>query len=1592
MALLPGVASASITRYAEYQLGEAGSLGTNNRPQDSSGNGRHFTADTNGSSAVTGTSGVFSPGSTAYLDTSSATAESWSGAPLSGLSDNFALGIYVRSSANDTAHQGDIFCTATTGTPLKISLASGGWAASIHNVVWLGTTNGSGFTANTWIHLAVIRSGGVATFYVNGIAQSGTSSATPTTGTALLGSFPGLTNVFDGFLDDARIVTFTAGEPAVNILAALQSPPVPLTTPPLITSEPPDQAVHTGDMVTLAAPAGGAVPMTWRWYAGTTLLSESTTTSTYTISSVTAADTGEYHAVITNSHGSATSRSMTLTVLPPLITLPPATAPNAGQQAMSARKYGMFCHFGINTFQDQQWTDGTASPSTFTPTAVDVEQWVRTAYLSGMTYILVIAKHHDGFCMWPSAYTSYGVASSPVPTDVLQLASAACAKYGIKLAIYYSLWDRNWNSGAMRATSVDLTSEQSAAYLAYMKNQFAELFTNYGPVCELWLDGSWVAPAEDWHLPELYDYVKQLQPNCQIASNITIVNPPASQNAGDAIQYFPSDFRLNDPDLPKFPDPKTFTYGGNTYYLPFEATITLSSQNFWFYDTRETASKSLTTLENWWNTATAQNNLLVLNAAPNRNGVLLTWDIATLTQLAKRLGLEPGGNFPANLATAATATASSVYNNDTAGYGPALATDENPDSRWAAATGTTACWLQLDFGTPTTFSRVIANEYLTRIQSFNLQSWDGSSWQTITTGTTIGESARIDFPAVTTTKLRLNILAASDSPSLWMLKVQTGGTSPPPPDHDGAWTSPTGGVWQIAGLWENSAIASGVDRTARFDTLDLTSDATITLQSPIPIGNLLFGDITPSHDWTLEAINNHALTLATTTGSPAITVTNRTTTISAALAGTNGLTKLGSGTLVLTGVNSYAGNTSVRTGTLLVDGSTTSASAVTVDGGTLGGTGTIHGSVTIAGGGTLAPGHAGIGVLTVSGSLVLQAGATTAMEIGKSGASVSSDRVDGLSGITYGGALTITASGDPLVSGDRFTLFNLSSGSYAGAFANVNLPVLSTGLKWDITSLAVDGCIQVSAVGAAMPVFSPPAGAYPSAQSISITCATSGSVIHYTTDGSLPSASSAVYTSPIQIPANSSVAVTAMASKPDLLDSPVASATYTTNAPAITVQAWYRLGETGSLGSNNKPQDLSGNARHFVNNQNTPSASTSNAGGPLGNSGITSTAALLFGSGQVNGYWNNGYALPLDNSGMELWAKALAGYTDGWIIATGGTGNTLVLGVSSGKYRASVTGGTSWFDDNSTAVSTSQWTHLAVVRSGGSATFYVNGVAHGSSANSPIAGSATHLGVTSGGNSGFKGNIDEVRMFTFAAGTFQTNNLLYRINATPSFAANPLTMSATQDVAFSGTLTATDSDPGETLNYTKLSGPAWLSVTGAGTLGGTPALADVGTNIFTVRVADSFRASATATLVITVLPTNPDANGNGILDSWETAMFGNANPGNNLPAQDPDGDGICNLLEYAFGTDPLHANACPLSTSVETVDGQQYFRLSIPKNPQAANLAYFAESTADLSPGVWTTSQIVEERNTPDRLIVRYNLPMAYTPCRFLRVRVVANP
>lgn len=336
----------------------------------------------------------------------------------------------------------------------------------------------------------------------------------------------------------------------------------------------------------------------------------------------------------------------------------PGTAANSVQRAMINRRYGLFIHYGINTFLNTEWSDGTHTPESFAPVGLDTDDWAATAAEAGMRYVILTAKHHEGFCIWPSRHTEYRVRN----VDVIERLACSCRKYGIELGLYYSLWDRHWEGGVMRELSPPALNEDSSRrYVDYMLAQLTELFTRYGAVCELWLDGGWAQPRAFWKIPEIYAKVKELQPDCAMGVNWSIGlrgNPdmiwpdkplaelvgtrrsegppgvlPEDQRENDPIRYFPSDFRLGDPYLPGEGDPKCFSHCGFSYYLPFESTVCLNDR--WFYSPEDEGLKAVDELAALYRRATAEDNVCILNSPPTREGIMPPQNRARLAELLK---------------------------------------------------------------------------------------------------------------------------------------------------------------------------------------------------------------------------------------------------------------------------------------------------------------------------------------------------------------------------------------------------------------------------------------------------------------------------------------------------------------------------------------------------------------------------------------------------------------------------------------------------------------------------------------------------------------------------------------------------------------------------------------------------------------------------------------------------------------------------------------------------------------------------------------------------------------------------------------------
>lgn len=479
--------------------------------------------------------------------------------------------------------------------------------------------------------------------------------------------------------------------------------------------------------------------------------------------------------------------------------LVPSNKENSCQKQMRERGYGMFIHFGMNTFNGMEWSEGKDAPELYNPTELDCEQWVRTARDAGFRYVLLVTKHHDGFCLWDSAVTDYDVASSGNKTDVVKAVSDACRKYGLEFGVYYSLWDRH---------EPTYQAEDFGEYRKYMDAQLTELLTNYGDVCEIWFDGGWDKPAGDWDIPHIYNLVKSLQPDCAVGvnnsamlasdnsdtegSNVNYGSAGPDEMTGDVavkFRYFPMDFRLKDPYIANWRDNKIYEMGGKTYYLPFEHTICLSKQWNWFQKENVMETRDIDELEELFYRAMANNNTLVINVPPDKRGLMRTNEINTLMELRDRIGINKAGkklkhNMPERpISIGRNSKASSEY--DSKEYGADKAFDGGLYRRWASTEP--QAWLEVELDPTQMFDRITIFEYMdetvapdgfsrmrvNRINNYSIDAYNDGKWETIYTSTSpMGDCKVINFAEPQhAEKLRLDIKGATAPPSIYEFSV-----------------------------------------------------------------------------------------------------------------------------------------------------------------------------------------------------------------------------------------------------------------------------------------------------------------------------------------------------------------------------------------------------------------------------------------------------------------------------------------------------------------------------------------------------------------------------------------------------------------------------------------------------------------------------------------------------------------------------------------------------------------------------------------------------------------------------------------------------
>ena len=435
--------------------------------------------------------------------------------------------------------------------------------------------------------------------------------------------------------------------------------------------------------------------------------------------------------------------------------------PNENQLRWQDMEMYAFIHYSLNTYTDQEWGFGNEDPKLFNPSDLDCRQWARVCKQAGMKGIIFTAKHHCGFCMWPSKYTEYSVKNSPWKNgqgDVVRELADACREEGLKFAVYLSPWDRNHQEYG------------KPAYVTYFRNQLRELLTQYGDIFEVWFDGAnggdgWYGGANEtrkidrttyYQWPETYKMIRELQPNCLIWND--------GSDRGDLRWVGTEAGNIGETNWSLLNHDGEVTWSMLHYgletgdsWVPGETNTSIRPG--WFYhDTENEHVKSLSKLMDTYYKSVGRNSTLLLNFPIALNGRIHPTD--SLRGIAFNKMIQEV--FKTDLAKKAK-----------------IKTQGN----------TTI----IDFKKPTAINRFVVEEdirYGQRVKKFALETLVDGQWQPLkdelverlrvgdgTSGmngdglTTIGHRRIICFPTVKATKLRFTILDSKCEPIITRTSV-----------------------------------------------------------------------------------------------------------------------------------------------------------------------------------------------------------------------------------------------------------------------------------------------------------------------------------------------------------------------------------------------------------------------------------------------------------------------------------------------------------------------------------------------------------------------------------------------------------------------------------------------------------------------------------------------------------------------------------------------------------------------------------------------------------------------------------------------------
>ena len=406
--------------------------------------------------------------------------------------------------------------------------------------------------------------------------------------------------------------------------------------------------------------------------------------------------------------------------------------PAPQQVAWQDLEFGVIIHFSTNTFLDREWGDGTADVNSFNPTNFDPELWMQAIKASGAKYVVMVAKHHDGFCLWPTEQTEYSIKKSRWKDgkgDVVGDVARAARKYGLKFGVYLSPWDRH---------DPRYKEKDGTAYDQYYLSELSELASNYGDLVELWLDGA----GSGGHV---YDFKKIIETLRMYQSNTTVFADTALFEYGDARWVGTESGRV------PYQNWNVIDRHGYLRWRPVEADTPLRNLHWFWHPNDEASLKSLDELLTTYDETIGHGAQLMLGLAPDNRGLLPDNDAARLKEFGEAVRKRYGHNLALEGVFTETSGAHAALDGDT-------------DTFWSAPAGSHNAVLEIHFARPVTFNRTLTMEWLNdgqHVQKYAIEAWDGHAWKRVTEAEAIGHKKIDVFSPVTTSKVRLNILSSS---------------------------------------------------------------------------------------------------------------------------------------------------------------------------------------------------------------------------------------------------------------------------------------------------------------------------------------------------------------------------------------------------------------------------------------------------------------------------------------------------------------------------------------------------------------------------------------------------------------------------------------------------------------------------------------------------------------------------------------------------------------------------------------------------------------------------------------------------------------